>query len=119
MVEVGKTYNVRAFGAQDATEFDTKVAITALDREHGAMGYLGIVRGEEIVPQGVVDGAGSTVTAIGRTSKLAVTGLGAFFSRTGIQRHVHQRVRRRRRTDGGYDTRDGHHRRRTRSGQRS
>jgi RIP metalloprotease RseP len=84
MVEEGKTYNMRVFGAQDATEFDTKVAITELDREHGAMGYLGILRGEEIVPQGVVDGAGSTVRAVGRTTQLAVTGLGAFFSREGF-----------------------------------
>ena len=84
MVEVGKTYNVRVFGAQDATEFDTKVAITSLDPETGATGYLGILRGEEVVPQGVVDGAGSTARAIGRTSKLAVTGLGAFFSREGF-----------------------------------
>ena len=63
MVEVGKTYNVRAFGAQEAT-VDTKVAITALDREHGAMGYLGIPRGEES-SRSVVDGSRSTATNIG------------------------------------------------------
>ena len=84
-VEEGKTYNVRVFGAVDATEFDTKVAVTKLDREHGAMGYLGILRGEEIVPQGVVDGTSSTFRAIGRTTSLAVTGLGAFFSREGFK----------------------------------
>ena len=84
MVEVGKTYNVRAFGAQDGTVFDTKVAITQLDREGGAVGYLGIVRGEKIVPLGIVDGAQSTARAIGRTSSAAVTGLGAFFSRQGF-----------------------------------
>ncbi|MEO8692593.1 MAG: site-2 protease family protein [Acidimicrobiales bacterium] len=84
MVEVGKTYTVRAFGAIDATEFDTKVAITALDRENGAVGYLGIVRGEEIVPLGVVEGSKSTMRAIGRTSKAAVTGLGVFASKKGF-----------------------------------
>jgi RIP metalloprotease RseP len=84
MVEEGKTYNVRVFGAQDAAEFDTKVAITELDREHGAMGYLGILRGEEIVPLGVVEGARSAGTAIGRTSWAAIEGLGAFFSREGF-----------------------------------
>ena len=84
MVEEGKVYNVRVFGAQDATQFDTKVAITKLDRETGAMGYLGILRGEEVVPLGVVEGTQSTLTAIGRTSKLAVTGMGAFFSSKGF-----------------------------------
>ncbi|TML13163.1 MAG: hypothetical protein E6G39_10505 [Actinobacteria bacterium] len=84
MVEEGKTYNVRVFGAQDATVFDTKVAINKLDPEHGAVGYLGIYRGEKIEPLGVVDGAQSTATAIGRTSKAAVQGLGAFFSRQGL-----------------------------------
>jgi RIP metalloprotease RseP len=83
MVEEGKIYNVRVFGAQDAI-FDTKVAVNTLDREGGAVGYLGIYRGEEIDPQGIVKGAKSTATAIGRTSSAAVTGLGAFFSRRGF-----------------------------------
>ena len=84
MVEVGKTYTVRAMGAHDDTQFDTKVAITALDRETGAVGFLGVVRGEEIVPLGVIDGSISTARAIGRTSKAAVTGLGVFASKQGF-----------------------------------
>ena len=84
MVQEGKDYNVRALSAQDGTVFDTKVAITQLDPVGGAVGYLGIVRGEKIVPLGIVDGAQSTARAIGRTSSAAVTGLGAFFSRQGF-----------------------------------
>jgi membrane-associated protease RseP (regulator of RpoE activity) len=83
LVEEGKIYNMRVFGAQDSV-FDTKVAVNKLDREHGAVGYLGIYRGEKIEPLGIVRGTKSTATAVGRTSSAAVTGLGAFFSRQGF-----------------------------------